>query len=354
MIFRSITNKREFLARTFGRVGILRLLECTTAQQRPGLTVLTYHRIAEPGRGPFYDPVISATPEAFRAQLAWFHDHLRLVTLDEVIDQLGTGSPWREPVMLLTFDDGYRDNFELAVPLLREWNAPAAFFIPTAFLETPSLPWWDYVAYVIKQTNTLYIAIERSPTGCLPPLEINLHTTPRTEAIMQIIRAFLEGTIPDERWFLSELGRRCKISVDTESLSRQLFMNWAEVQEIANLGTKLTIGSHTHSHQMLAILGRDAQRAELIGSKQMLETKLKQAIKALAYPYGWLGTYTQQTKTLVAEVGYQIAFCAQAGINRLTHLDRYEVKRLGVGSSDSVALLRARTTLQATFGRSIL
>ncbi len=63
-------NKRESLARLFGRTGLLRLLE-RLAAPRPGLVVFTYHRIAEPGADPFYDPVISATPDSFRAQVDW-------------------------------------------------------------------------------------------------------------------------------------------------------------------------------------------------------------------------------------------------------------------------------------------
>ena len=160
MIFRAIPNKREFLARAFGRLGLLGLLEQTIARRRPGLVVLTYHRIAEPGINLFYDPVISATPESFRAQVEWLHNRVRLITLDELIDQVESGSPWGEPVMLLTFDDGYRDNFDLAVPILRERQVPATFFIPSAFLESPRLPWWDHVAYVIKQTHVQRFIVE--------------------------------------------------------------------------------------------------------------------------------------------------------------------------------------------------
>ena len=66
MIFRTIPNKREFLARAFGKLGVLDLLEQTIARRRPGLVVLTYHRIAEPEIDMFYSPVISATPESLR------------------------------------------------------------------------------------------------------------------------------------------------------------------------------------------------------------------------------------------------------------------------------------------------
>src|SRR5438045_3267414 len=162
-------NKREFLARVFGRLGVLGLLERVGATARPGLVVLTYHRIAEPGANPFYDPVISATPESFCAQIEWLRGRVRILTLPELLAQLESGSPWREPAALLTFDDGYRDNFEVAVPILRERNVPATFFLPTAFLEAPRLPWWDHVAYVIKQTRARQIVVERSPRGGSPP-----------------------------------------------------------------------------------------------------------------------------------------------------------------------------------------
>ena len=77
---------------------------------------------------------------------------------------LESGSPWSEPAALITFDDGYRDNFEVAAPILRERNVPATFFLPTAFLEAPRLPWWDQVAYAIK-TDPRAVAPTRSGPG---------------------------------------------------------------------------------------------------------------------------------------------------------------------------------------------
>ena len=94
---------------------------------------------------------------------------MRMITLNELIDQVEGGLPWCEPVMLLTFDDGYRDNFDLAAPILRDRNVPATFFVPSGFLESPRLPWWDHIAYVIKQTNVRGSSLDRSPTGGQPP-----------------------------------------------------------------------------------------------------------------------------------------------------------------------------------------
>jgi peptidoglycan/xylan/chitin deacetylase (PgdA/CDA1 family) len=348
-------NKREFLARAFGRLGLLGLLERVAASMRPALVVLTYHRIAEPGADPFYDPVISATPESFRAQVEWLRDHVRLLTIDGLIARLQAGSSWREPAALVTFDDGYRDNFEVAVPILRERNTPATFFLPTAFLESPRLPWWDEVAYVIKRTPARRLVLERNPAGGgAPPLAIDLGTTPRSAAILTVIRAFLDETIGDERTFLDQLAARAEVDVDNPSLARALFTNWDQVRRLAVSDPGLTIGSHAHSHHKLAGLDDDSQRFELAESKHILETRLGRTVTALAYPYGWPGTYTARTKALAAETGYRLAFASREGVNRPNSLDPYEIRRLGVGSGDSPVLLRARAALFSVFDRSFL
>ena len=168
-VLSGIPNKRDHLARVLARAGVLGVLECFVLRFRPCLIVLTYHRIANPGTDLFYEPVISATPESFRSQIKWLRSHVRLVTLDELDAQIQTGSPWREPVVLLSFDDAYRDNFDVAAPILREYRAPATFFVPTGFLETPSLAWWDAVAYVIKKTQVRRLTLDRRSQGTVRP-----------------------------------------------------------------------------------------------------------------------------------------------------------------------------------------
>jgi peptidoglycan/xylan/chitin deacetylase (PgdA/CDA1 family) len=350
-------NKRELLARSFGRLGILGLLE-QLAAARPGLTVLTYHRIAEPGADLFYDPVISATPGSFRAQVDWLGRRMRILTLPEAIERIATQSPWRESAALVTFDDGYRDNFEAAAPILRERGIPATFFLPTAFLEAPRLPWWDRVACIIKQTRVNRLELPRRPhddgTSGPPPLMIDLDAMPRSAAIRTIIGAFLDETIGDMPWFLEMLAERAEVAVDDEAMAHVLFTDWDQVRRLTGPDSGLSVGSHGHGHQKLAGLDAVAQRTELAGSKRILEDRLGREVAALAYPYGWPGTYTEQTKTIAAGSGYRVAFASLEGINRPGSLDPFEVRRLGVGSGDSPVLLRARAALHATLGRSFL
>src|SRR5262249_43098979 len=138
------------------------------------------------------------------------------------------------PAALVTFDDGYRDNFEVAVPILRERGVPATFFLPAAFLEAPRLPWWDQVAYVIKRTRVRRLVLERGPDGGPPPLMIDLETRPRSAAIMVIIRAFLDATIADERRFLDQLAVRAEVDGVGDGPARSLFMSWDQVRQLAD------------------------------------------------------------------------------------------------------------------------
>jgi peptidoglycan/xylan/chitin deacetylase (PgdA/CDA1 family) len=350
-------HKRERLARLSGRLGILGLLE-RLAAARPGLVVFTYHRIAEPGADPYYDPVISATPDSFQTQVDEIGRRARVLTLAEAMERIASGGPWPGPAALITFDDGYRDNFEVAAPILRGRGIPATFFLPTAFLETPRLPWWDRVACIIKQTRVRRLELPRRPAGDgpagPPPLRIDLDAMPRSQAIRAIIAAFLDETIRDGPWFLEMLVDRAEVVVDGEAMARALFASWDQVRRLTGADTGLSVGSHGHSHRKLAGLDGDSQRRELADSKRILEDRLGREVAALAYPYGWPGAYTAETKALAAQVGYRAAFVAVEGINRPGTLDPYEIRRLNVGSGDSAVLLRARAALHAAIGRSFL
>jgi peptidoglycan/xylan/chitin deacetylase (PgdA/CDA1 family) len=356
----AVPNKRQFLARALGTLGVLTLLERLALTRRPTLVVLTYHRIAVPGvsTNPFYDPVISATPEAFEAQLRSLAHRFRVVNLDEILnDAAGSALASGKPAALVTFDDGYRDNHDAALPILRKLGVPATFFIPTGFLEEATVPWWDQVAYIIKHTSVDKMELPRAP-GDPAPMVIALGPEPtdaaRTAAVMTVIRQFLDGAIPDQEWFLAQLGRRAGVPVDVNALSKNMFMCWDHLRELAGAG--MSIGSHGHSHRALGMLDEEAQRRDLRESRDRLEAELGRGVAALAYPYGWPGTFTATTGRLAAEAGYRLAFSSLEGVNHPGGDDfaPMALRRLNVGTGDSPCLLRARAALHARSGRSFL
>ncbi len=349
-----ISNKRQFLARTLERLGLIDLLERVVATTRPALVVLTYHRIAERDTDLFYDPVISAAPQSFRMQIEWLRKHMRILTLLELDNRIQTAAPWTEQAAFITFDDGYHDNFTTAVSILNELNVPATFFIPTEFLQSPKLPWWDHVAYIIKKTRMRRLLLNCDPSHTRLPLDVELENTSRPDAMMTIIRAILAGRVTDLPWFLEHLAARAEITVESEYLGKSLFMSWEQMRQLADTEGRLTIGSHSHSHLDLGKLDERSLERELVLSKQILQERLGREVSALAYPFGWYGTYNQTTRSSAIKAGYRLAFISQSGVNHPRKLDPFEICRLGVGATDSLATLRARTALFSAVGRSFL
>ena len=162
----------------------------------------------------------------------------------------------------MTFDDGYRDNFEVAVPILYELKVPATFFISTRLVESPKVPWWDYVAYVIKKTQKRLFHLKRSSRDNDVPISIDFSKTSRDTAIKTIIQAILDKIIADESWFLEQLAETAAVAVEEPTLGHQLFMNWNQIRQLASTEIGLSIGSHAHSHNQLAKL-ESVERFEL-------------------------------------------------------------------------------------------
>lgn len=336
-------NKREMLASQFRRLGILWLLE--QFRLRRGLLVVNYHRIGAYEGNQFDDGVFSGTPEDFEAQVVYLRKHFRLLRLDEVLEFSRAGFQFPEPCALITFDDGYRDNFDLAFPILRKHGVSAVFFVPTDYIENPRLPWWDHIAYVVKKTQLRTLSLRTTP-----PMTIDLTTTSRRKAIFQILRAYKTANKADEARFLSSLEEACEVRVDRATLGRELFMSWSDLRQMADSG--MSIGSHTHTHQILAQLPVADQRRELRLSRDLLEINLKKSVLAVSYPVGGRDKFTVTTKRLCREEGYELGFSFYGGINRPRQTDSLDIKRIGIEITDGPLLPRTRMFSTTVFGRT--
>jgi peptidoglycan/xylan/chitin deacetylase (PgdA/CDA1 family) len=247
---------------------------------------------------------------------------------------------------LITFDDGYRDNFDLALPVLREMGATATFFIPTSYIQSPRLPWWDHIAYIIKQTRLEEFTLDY-PTH----KAIDLRQSSRQQVVLDVLKYYKCAGEVNESDFLEHLSERARVDVDTSGLARKIFMSWDQVRQMNAEG--MSIGSHSHSHQILSKLSASDQNTELVLSKQILESELRRPVEAIAYPAGVAGTFNAVTKRLAHIAGYQIGFSFYGGINRTGHADPLDVRRTTVEIKDSFPLFRARAALHSLVGASI-
>jgi peptidoglycan/xylan/chitin deacetylase (PgdA/CDA1 family) len=286
----------------------------------PGLYVFNYHRIGNPDETPFDPNIYSCDEIHFARQVAAINDRFRIINLKGLLEILAAGQALREPLAMLTFDDGYRGNYENAFPILRAANVPGIFFLPTSYIGADHVPWWDEIAWLIK--NTKHKELKLPGSNQIVPIDLqNIKLTIRT-----VLTQMKYG--PDIP--LAEKIRHMRVACGCEMPleNSNLFMTWEQTAEMHQGG--MDIGSHGHSHEILASLSAEEQRAELMLSKSLIEEHIKVPVEALAYPVGGRPTYTEETCRIARECGYKVAFNFVPGYNQNPCSTPFELLRIPV------------------------
>ena len=119
--------------------GLLKLYE---NRMRQGLTILMYHRVLPPTQCRAYPLASLPIPvEVFRRQMQWLSSNCRVLPLREAVAELAGGGPFARPLVAITFDDGYWDNFELAAPVMEEYGLRGTFFVTSGFVANGEPQW---------------------------------------------------------------------------------------------------------------------------------------------------------------------------------------------------------------------
>ena len=268
----------------------------------------------------FYTTV-SATE--FRRQLEWLGRRFHVVSCAQIREHFLEARPLPPRPLLITFDDGYWNNFALAAPALRDYGFPATFFLSTNYIGSGDLFWFDDLPrHVMKWPGR---EIERPGGG--EPLPLPPDPAQRREVCRRIGSLCKRVPNPVRLAYLEYLRRGTadhELPWD-ENIYR--ILNWDEVRELARQGFE--IGSHTQTHPILAQLEEDAIGSELEGSRAHIEAELGARCFALAYPNGTAADYDLRIQRRTAAAGFDLAF-TMADRPYGSHEDRYTISRLGV------------------------
>lgn len=336
-------GKKEKLARWIHLTGVTSLV--SRFPQRNSLLVINYHRVGDSDATPYDPAVFSADAADFRAQMEFLQRHLAPVTLAEALAFLDEPSRPHQSGRcraLLTFDDGYRDNYEIAFPILRELGMQAVFFLPTSFIGTAEIPWWDQIAYIVKGAR------RRVFTLTYPhPRQFNLDASGLRNVLREVLNLYKTPEMLDSDRFLAELEAACEGK--RPDGGDRCFMSWGNAAEMARGG--MAIGAHTHTHRLLGRLSAAEQVEELEAPRRLLREKALVEADTIAYPVGARTSFTDETKTLTRQAGYRAGFSFYGGINEAGQpIDRYDVRRVGV-DAQSLERFRVQTMLAAMAGR---
>ncbi len=313
--------KREFAARVLDRSGLGRVWDHMPG--RRGLVALGYHRIGNPEATLLDRAMFSATAEEFEAQLRYLKSASDVIGLDDVETVL-RGERGR--AVLLTFDDGYRDNYEVAIPLLQAHGIRATFFLTTGFIDRPTVPWWDLISWMVRSTRR-------------PELELPrwvgwkrwLGEGTRDSVILALVTRC--KLLPQEARvdFLSDL--EAALEVDSQEAEREhaatLWMTWDMARAAKAAG--MDLGAHTVSHPSLVHLSRQRQLEEIVECARRLREETGEAPRALSYPFGGLDRVNTDTRACLEEAGIPFCFSYYGGYNPPGSVDRFDLRRIRLG-----------------------
>lgn len=328
--------KRDALAAFSRYSGFTRLL--SFLPERPMLLVLNYHRIGNPEETPYDPELFSATAAGLEEQVRFLKRRFHLAPLDEALEIVEGARRPRGAVVLLTFDDGYLDNYRLAFPVLASYGAPAVFFLPTSFIGSNHISWWDSIAYIIKGSRNRKFRLGAPP---FPEFDIDAMGAPRVIGRVLDIYRRGAGAAKASEPFIAMLEEAC--ASPRPNGTDRCFMNWDEAAEMLRGG--MAIGSHGHSHEILARLPDAEQRDELVRSRRILEERLGTPIRALSYPVGLPESFSSVTRAAAVQAGYRVAFSFYGRFNRPGGIDPYDVGRFAV--SPHMDRFRLQTSLAA-------
>jgi peptidoglycan/xylan/chitin deacetylase (PgdA/CDA1 family) len=286
----------------------------------PRAAILLYHRIASP-EGDVYD--LAVTPENFHAHVMTLRERYRLVPLSELAEAVAAGDPLDRAVAL-TFDDGYRDNLDRAVPILAEVGAPAAFFLTTERLLEQRTYWWDDLAHMVARLPPQFHLQVGHTTRAFSTVGVAGAETHR--ALYRILRKSLPAVRDD---LLRQLRHHAP-AVEGDSMARPMVAD--EIRRLAAC-PGVQIGAHSVHHASLADIGPDHLQREVFECRTALERLIVGPVEAFAYPFGSVSPHVVE---MVCAADYRYALtCEPRGLRAREH--PYRLPRLQAPNLDAAS-----------------
>lgn len=302
----------------FFATGAYFVLQWWYGSKKNRAVVLMYHRIIDDAL--LLNPhVVSASVEAFEQQMQYLSKHYHVVSAEEFA-KMTTIPP---KTVVITFDDGYADNYTNAFPILKKYALPAIIFLTTGNMDAKQLFWWDQVAYAVYSASEEKLSI--------PQLgEIPLDN--KETAVSQICEYLKTISNKDKEAIIAHLVKDLP-RLDAESL----FLTWEMVREMQT--SRITFGAHTLHHPILTRVSDEAAIHEITESKRRIEEATHTPVTMFAYPNGTAQDMSPVLDDAARALGITHIFTTKHGINQgPTPL----LNRMGIDHTDDMRMFRLK------------
>ncbi len=270
--------------------------------------IYTLHHVRPPRTADFQPNYhLEVTPDFLREMLSHLREHdIEIVTLDELHHRL-VERDFSRRVACFTFDDGYRDNRDFALPVMREFDAPFTIYVASDFAEGRGRLWWVALEQLVAKAQQIEVEI-----GGLA-LRLDASTPTAKCVTFQRLHDWLR-TLPGEHDIEREISALCaRHGIDEASICRELCMSWDELRALSG-EPLISIGAHSISHCNLAKQTEETARTEIAESRTRIENELQRPVLHLAYPYGDRAAASHREFVLAAASGYKTAVTTRPGM----------------------------------------
>jgi len=310
-------------------------------------TIVMYHRVIEdPAQDPFALGMC-VTRAHFDEQLAYFRKQFSPIGMSDAVRRIARGEPLPERALSVTFDDGYLDNHDVALPVLKAHGMDATLFVPTGGLDDDRPLWWDRVIHLFDATDATSLEPARYGLPIAEP-RLSLRSLQRRQTVAQVLDAMWTLSYDSMLDVLARMERGMPPVRAVAPVARR--MNSRQVVAMHRAG--IEIGAHSVRHSNLNLETPAMVRHEMQTSKRELEALCDAPIPGFAYPAGWKNA---DSELAARECGFEYAVSTVSGTN-VAGSDRFALARVGMPDTPVADLKRAlvsviqRNSVNATKG----
>ena len=303
------------------------------------LTVLNYHRINDTFREDFdtFRPNVSATPSDFAAQMDYVSRKYNVISGTDLAAFIKGRHQLPAHAAMITFDDGYYDNYSNAYPILKARNLSAIIFLATDFIGSRKPFFWDLIAYCFFHTKKEQVQLP------LLGAQSWADKSARELVMQRLIETLKKVSEVEKQRIIDQLPQILGVDVPNE-VFKKLMMSWSDAKELSENCVEL--GAHTASHPILTRIPLGDTNVELLKSKRNIEAEIGKPVVSFAYPNGQSSDFNEDIVDRVQQAGFEIAFTLLPGPTRRITVRKnpLTIRRIFLSYTDSFHRFAAKLT----------
>ena len=335
-------DKKQLLAKFVSITGAGSFAARFLKQDISYLPILAYHRIKNINSSTGNPSLVSASIADFKWQMQYIKESYTPISF-ETLDRCLSGLlPWPNKPVIITFDDGFGDNYHNAYPILKKLNIPATFFISVDYIDSNKQFWFEGLYKTLKSAPEGHYKIDKNEFSFTLT-----NSKKERDTVIQLLFKQLATVENDQRELIVEQIFKLFKRHDTVSNQNDTPLTSEQIIEMSANG--MEFGSHSMSHPFLNRLNIENLNLELKSSKEAIEKLTQKKCLSIAYPNGKKDNVNDDIYHAVEQANYHFGCLYSGGVNHTEKLQPFELNRIAVEHTIGHAYFKMRLELPAIF-----